>query len=92
MLTYIQNKEIEQLYTTPIVQQTAFWSVVKKKLGATTLAINFNSRKSDLYNIPQSEDDVIVSDVLVIVRYIDQNHSIAYVPYGPELQPDDEFQ
>lgn len=92
MLTYIQNKEIEQLFTTPIVQQTAFWSVVKKKLGATTLAINFNSRKSDLYNIPQSEDDVIVSDVLVIVRYIDQNHSIAYVPYGPELQPDDEFQ
>ena len=92
MLSNIFNKEVEQLFTTPIVQQTAFWSIVKKKLGVSTLAINFKSNKSFLYNNSESKDDNIVSDLLVIVRAINQNHSIAYVPYGPELEPDDEFQ
>ena len=92
MLSNIFNKEVEQLFTTPIVQQTAFWSIVKKKLGVSTLAINFKSNKSFLYNNYESKDDNIVSDLLVIVRAINQNHSIAYVPYGPELEPDDEFQ
>jgi hypothetical protein len=27
------------LYETPIVQQTAFWSAVKNKLGVSTLAV-----------------------------------------------------
>ena len=92
MLSNIFNKEVEQLFSTPIVQQTAFWSIVKKKLGASTLAINFKSKKSYLFNNSESKEDNIVSDLLVIVRTIDQNHSIAYVPYGPELEPDDEFQ
>lgn len=91
MLTEIYRKDIEQLYTTPIVQQTTFWSVVKKKLGATTMAINFKSKESFLYS-GKNRDSIIVSDLLVIVQQIDRDHSIAYVPYGPELQPDDEFQ
>lgn len=91
MLTDIYRKDIEQLYSTPIVQQTTFWSVVKKKLGATTLAINFKSKESFLYN-GINQDSIIVSDLLVIIQQIDREHSIAYVPYGPELQPDDEFQ
>ncbi len=91
MLTDIYKKDIEQLYTTPIVQQTTFWSVVKKKLGATTIAINFKSKDSFLYN-GISQDSIIVSDLLVILQQIDRYHSIAYVPYGPELQPEDEFQ
>lgn len=93
MLTNIQTKDISELYSTPIVQQTAFWSVVKKKLGATTIAINFKSKESFIYHTPASQqDDIIVSDLLVILQKIDRDHSIAYVPYGPELEPAEEFQ
>lgn len=91
MLTDIYVKEIEQLYSTPIVQQTAFWSVVKEKLGASTIAVNFKSKESFLYDKTQYDKN-IVSDLLVIIQQIDSYHSIAYVPYGPELEPKEESQ
>jgi lipid II:glycine glycyltransferase (peptidoglycan interpeptide bridge formation enzyme) len=91
MLTDIRNKAIEELYRTPIVQQTAFWSVVKNRLGSHTIAVNFKARKSDLFT--QHEDEsLIFSDMLIVLQQIDRNHSVAYVPYGPELEPSDEFQ
>lgn len=93
MLTNIHTKDINELNSTPIVQQTAFWSVVKRKLGASTIAINFKSKESFIYHTPSSvQDDIIVSDLLVILQKIDRDHSIAYVPYGPELEPAEEFQ
>ena len=93
MLTNIQTKDIKELNSTPIIQQTAFWSVVKKKLGATTIAINFKSKESFIYHSPFTpQDDIIVSDLLVIIQKIDRQHSVAYVPYGPELEPAEEFQ
>ena len=91
MLTNIYSKEIEELFKTPIVQQTAFWSVVKKKLGANTLAINFKAQKSGMYANTNSSE-LIISDLLLIIRKIDKIHSVAYIPYGPELEPDEEFQ
>lgn len=93
MLTDIYRKEIAGLYQTPIVQQTAFWSLVKEKLGAETLAINFKSKESSLYNLQEpGAPDSITSDLLVIVKPIGRTHCIAYVPYGPELEPDEDFQ
>jgi len=91
MLTNICPKETEELYATPILQQTAFWSVVKKTLGADTIAINFTARKSDLYG-SANDRSTIISDMLIILQQIDRHHSVAYVPYGPELQPADELQ
>ncbi len=93
MLTNIQTKDISELNSTPIVQQTAFWSVVKKKLGAATIAISFRSKESFIYHTSSGrQDNIIVSDLLVIVKKIDREHSVAYVPYGPELEPAEEFQ
>jgi len=91
MLTNIRPKETEELYATPILQQTAFWSAVKSSLGANTIAINFASRRSDLYTL-SDDRSAIISDVLIIVQQIDRHHSVAYVPYGPELEPADELQ
>lgn len=91
MLSDVHHKAIEELYSTPIVQQTAFWSVVKNRLGTDTMAFNFKLRKSNLFVNPD-EDKIIVSDFLVILQQIDRYHSVAYVPYGPELEPSDEFQ
>ncbi len=91
MLSNVHKKEVEELYATPILQQTAFWSAVKKRLGTDSIAINFNSRKSALYGITNDRSS-LSSDVLIVLQQINRHHSVAYVPYGPELEPADEFQ
>ncbi len=91
MLSNIHTKPIEELYSTPIIQQTAFWSVVKNNLGVDSLALNFKSSPSSLFH-SANQDTKIQSDMLVLLQAIDRNHCMAYVPYGPELEPDDDFQ
>ncbi len=91
MLSEVHKKDIDELYRTSIVQQTAFWSLVKKKIGQESLALNFKSPKSSLFTNANSDDN-IHSDVLVIIQQLNNNDSIAYVPYGPELEPGNEFQ
>lgn len=91
MITDLHLKDNEELYKTPIVQQTAFWSAVKQKLGHQTIAIDFNTTASSLFH-QSGRDKNIVSDLLVIIQQIGHGHSIAYVPYGPELEPDEDLQ
>lgn len=91
MVSDFRQKHIEEVFRTPIVQQTAFWSEVKRRMGISSIACNFRVLSSDIYN-EGKEGKVITSDVLVVLRQIDSSHSIAYVPYGPELEPADEFQ
>lgn len=90
MVRDFRQKHIEEVFQTPIVQQTAFWSEVKRRMGISSFACNFRVLASDIYKERKGEN-VITSDVLVVLRQIDSNHSIAYVPYGPELEPADEF-
>lgn len=90
MLSDVFKKDIDELYKTSIVQQTAFWSIVKRKVGLDSIAMNFKSRKSDLYN-HISNDSTINSDLLILIQRLNNTDSIAYVPYGPELEPEDEF-
>lgn len=91
MVRDFKQKHIEEVFRTPIVQQTAFWSEVKRRMGIRSIACNFRVLASDIYN-DRKDWKVITSDVLVVLRQIDPTHSIAYVPYGPELEPADEFQ
>ncbi len=91
MLSDVYKKDIDELYRTSIVQQTAFWSIVKRKIGQDSIALNFKSYKSSLYN-NIINDTTINSDLLVIIQMVNNTDSIAYVPYGPELEPENEFQ
>ena len=91
MLSDVHKKDIEELNRTPILQQTAFWSIVKRKIGRDTVALSFSSNKSSLYHRIE-RDGSIRSDLLVIIKQLNRYDSIAYVPYGPELEPDNEFQ
>lgn len=91
MLSDVCIKDYDELNRTSIVQQTAFWSIVKKKIGHDSIAVNFRARKNDLFN-DVAIDTHINSDLLVIIKKLNQNDSIAYVPYGPELEPGNEFQ
>lgn len=84
-------KDIEELFQTPIVQQTSFWSEVKKKLGTSTMAINFTSHKRSLFPGTVSNEK-FDSDLLVVLQPVNTEDCIAYVPYGPETEPNEEIQ
>lgn len=91
MIGDIQQKEIKEIYQTSIIQQTAFWSAVKTLHGVETKAYNFSSKLSDLY-VDSFEDTYFVGDLLILIQKVDQDHCIAYVPYGPEIEPSPEVQ
>ena len=91
MLTNVIRKDVQELYSTPIVQQTSFWSNVKNELGDETLAINFTAEGS-YSTLSFKGENGVESDLLVVLQYIDHQHCIAYVPYGPELEPAEEDQ
>lgn len=91
MLTHLSPKDTDELFKTSIVQQTAFWSKVKRKVGLDSIALNFKSNKCSIY-LDIVEDKPIHSDLLVILQKLNSYESIAYVPYGPELEPEQEFQ
>lgn len=87
----VEPKDIAEAYSTPIVQQTSFWSGVKAHLGMRSKAFEFSIRNSDIYN------DVggyarTNSDVLIFAQYLNSEDFIAYLPYGPEIEPSEENQ
>lgn len=91
MIGDIQQKEIKAIYRTSIIQQTAFWSAVKTLQGVETKAYNFKSKLSKLF-IDSDDESYFVGDLLILIQKLDTHHSIAYVPYGPEIEPSAENQ
>lgn len=91
MIANIEDKEIKDIYKTSIIQQTAYWSEVKKLQGVQTEAFNFRVKSTDLF-ADGKEETYIIGDLLIILQYLDTDHCIAYVPYGPEIEPDAENQ
>lgn len=91
MLSEVYSKSTEEIFETPIVQQTSFWSEVKRKLGIHSYAFNFKVNLGSIRHDKPCEENV-ESDLLIVLEYIDRQHCIAYVPYGPELEPDPDCQ
>jgi lipid II:glycine glycyltransferase (peptidoglycan interpeptide bridge formation enzyme) len=85
MISDFNTKSRKDLLKTPIVQQTSFWSEVKKNMGVESLAFDFRVQDSQLSNELSAKS--INSDILVLLKQIGNNASIAYVPYGPEYEP-----
>lgn len=85
MITNFHKKNGRELLRTPIVQQTAFWSEVKKNLGMEPFAFDFSVQSYPAFNGSTAPD--ASSDVLVLLRQVGNDSSIAYVPYGPEYEP-----
>lgn len=92
MIADITDKAIKDVYQTSIIQQTAYWSEVKTQQGKHTQAYNFKIKPEDLFSSSTASESYIVGDVLIILQYLDEHHCIAYVPYGPEIEPDPENQ
>lgn len=91
MLLKVQPKKLDEVFATPILQQTAFWSEVKRLIGVESMAFDFEVNPKH-FNVKEKRTSTLVSDVLIINQKIDAQHSIAYVPYGPELHPSDDNQ
>src|SRR5690606_31423713 len=82
---------IKHVHRTSIIQQTAYWSEVKSLQGLHTQAFNFRTKQCDLYT-GSTSDAYFIGDLLLVIQPIDQEHSVAYVPYGPEVEPSEENQ
>ena len=91
MLVQVKNKVVKDIHKTPILQQTAFWSELKRKQGLDSMAFDIKTKTSD---IGTSSDcpDYISDDLLVLLQDIGDNYIIGYVPYGPTIKPSAEKQ
>jgi lipid II:glycine glycyltransferase (peptidoglycan interpeptide bridge formation enzyme) len=86
MISEVFQKDTENLFDTPILQQTAYWSDVKKNMGYQTLALDYTLPQEEI-NDAGSASAKVLSDLLVILQPADKHRTYAYVPYGPELEP-----
>lgn len=87
----IEKKDIRAVALTPIVQQTAFWAEVKVNQGITPFAFDFNVRDNEIY-VDTDTKTSTNADFLILQQSLNNDCSIAYVPYGPELEPSEEVQ
>ncbi len=91
MNVQVQNKVIQQIHETSILQQTSFWSDVKRYHGIGSKAFDIKARASDIY-AAREDEKIIVDDVLILLQSIGDDYQIGYVPYGPTLKPSEEKQ
>ncbi|MBB5438402.1 lipid II:glycine glycyltransferase (peptidoglycan interpeptide bridge formation enzyme) [Pedobacter sp. AK017] len=87
----IEKKDIKEVYETAIIQQTAFWSEVKAKQGLQSKAFNFKVEDGSIYTSALN-NTYTHADFLVLLQPLDREHTVAYVPYGPEIEPNEEYQ
>ena len=82
----LQHKNPEYLENTTILPQTSYWAKVKDDQGYQPYAFHLQVKNEP--NIQTEKSD----DLLVVVRRIGKSHSIAYIPYGPITELDEEMQ
>lgn len=89
-------KKTRHLIPTPHLQQTAFWGRLKKKQGrqarAFDIVLDANTAGSNgQISGKQKGRCETDKDMLVVLRSIGEASYMAYVPFGPELLPDEEL-
>lgn len=87
----IEPKQIIDAYSTPIVQQTSFGSKVKERLGLVSSAYEFKVRNRDIYE-GVGGFSCTNADFILFFQYLNQEDYLAYVPYGPEVEPSENNQ
>ncbi len=87
----IEQKAIVDIYDTPIIQQTSFWSRVKQKQGLHSCAFDYRVRNSDLY-LNVGGYSCTNADLVLFIQHFNDRDCVAYIPYGPEVEPSEENQ
>jgi lipid II:glycine glycyltransferase (peptidoglycan interpeptide bridge formation enzyme) len=88
---HVKSKRIEKIGETPVLQQTAFWSEVKRKVGIGSKAFDIKVKAADLYTASDGHN-YVVDDLLILFQEIGDDYRIGYVPYGPTMEPSEETQ
>jgi lipid II:glycine glycyltransferase (peptidoglycan interpeptide bridge formation enzyme) len=84
----IEKKNTRNLYETPLLHQSAFWSEVKHQQGFETQAFDIKVRESDIsQDIPKAT--YLVDDILILLQDVGSDAKVGYVPYGPAIRPSD---
>jgi len=91
MVINLEPKEITDIYSTPLFPQTSFWCNVKHKLGVESGAFEFKVRNSELYSNVGGYS-YTNGDFTVLYQQLNAEDCIAYLPYGPEVEPSEENQ
>ena len=91
MTCILEKKSIEEFKTTNILSQTPFWARVKKNQGFIPKGFELTISKDLLFSTGNSLEKKS-EDLLVLIRYVDDNTCYAYIPYGPKTIPDFENQ
>ncbi|MCR8669290.1 peptidoglycan bridge formation glycyltransferase FemA/FemB family protein [Aestuariibaculum sp. M13] len=91
MICELREKDIQEFDATNILPQTPFWGRVKENQGFIPKGFELTISK-DLLVSDASSIEKKGEDLLILIKYVDQNHCFAYVPYGPKLEPDFENQ
>ncbi|WP_319563181.1 peptidoglycan bridge formation glycyltransferase FemA/FemB family protein [Marispirochaeta sp.] len=84
----ISRRNKENIRVTPVLQQTAFWSEVKRLQGVSSRAFRISVNPNEADGTAGNDD--LTDDILVLFQDIGDGYSIAYVPYGPRLNPGEE--
>lgn len=74
----VRKKPADKLLVSPLIQQTRYWSRIKRCLGWTPVAYDLEA------------NGVSAGDLLILMKDLGAGQTIAYAPYGPEGLPDDE--
>ncbi len=92
MKVELEPKKTERVSPTQILQQTAFWGRLKKEQGrrARAFDIVLGSGSAPSPNSVRNSSETRGQDMLVVMRRISADAQMAYVPFGPELLPDEE--
>lgn len=81
----IEPKKVVDAYSTPIVQQTSFWSESEGAVGnGFPWAFDFSVRNSEIYTNVGGYAHT-QGDFITFFQYLNTEDYIAYFPYGPEI-------
>ena len=85
----VEKKRSKKINKTSILQQTAFWSEVKRRQGLGSMAFDIKARGEEIYADPTAQG-YIWDDLLVLFQSLGEGYQIGYVPYGPTIRPNEE--
>lgn len=91
----VTPKKKGHLSTGPILQQTPFWGDLKEYQGRDVRAYSMSLPSEYCLYPPRGNGDgrsVVTDDLLVVLQPLGADYLMAYVPYGPTLEPRPEYQ
>jgi len=89
MRIHVSGKYKENIDTTSVLQQTAFWSRVKSEQGIASRAFKICIAGEDIYG-PRYNGQYFEDDLLILFQQIGDGYCVGYVPYGPKIEPDED--